>query len=105
MRKVLIIYFAGFISSQQLYLTDMAFGLFITDHYWQIITSISALYLARKIVVYNRLRKFHSPPLTGFTNFFHNRALIGRFCYEWYANVSEKYGEYPSTNQVLVALF
>ncbi|KAH8810918.1 cytochrome P450 71A20 [Xylogone sp. PMI_703] len=70
----------------------MGFELFIVGHFWQILASISVIYFARKIVVYNRLRKFHGPPLSGFTNFFHNRAFIGKRCYEWYTHISETYG-------------
>ncbi|TVY42183.1 Cytochrome P450 monooxygenase [Lachnellula occidentalis] len=74
------------------YLTDMDLRSFIAGHFWQILASISILYVARKVVLYHRLRKFPGPPLTGFTDFFHNKAFIGGRCYEWYTHASETYG-------------
>lgn len=70
----------------------MSLILFTHSHLWQILTGILTLFLVKKIILFNRLRKFRGPPGTGFTNFFHGKEVIGANCHHWYTYVNETYG-------------
>lgn len=81
---------------------DMSLISFNASQLWQIGAILSVTYLIRKIIVFNRLRKFRGPPGTGFTNFFHSKAYIGPKCHEWYTYVNEKYGKYLSNKSTMI---
>jgi hypothetical protein len=59
---------------------------------WPILSAVISIYLLRKLVIFARLRHFKGPRSTGFSNFLHSRALLGKECHLWYEEVSAKYG-------------
>ncbi|KAI0480690.1 cytochrome P450 [Xylariaceae sp. FL0804] len=59
---------------------------------WQILAVCLIAWLGRKVAVWNRLRGFKGPPIVGFTDVLHSRALIGPRCHDWYEKVNETYG-------------
>lgn len=50
------------------------------------------VYLVNKFVTYSKLRHIPGPPLTGFLDLLHIKALLGDDAHTWYADVCEKYG-------------
>jgi hypothetical protein len=52
-----------------------------------------AIFIARRIVDYVRLRKFGGPFWTSFSHLPHSNAWFHRRTHDWYAEVSQKYGE------------
>jgi hypothetical protein len=59
---------------------------------WLIVFGLFAVYLVQKILAYKKLEQFRGPPGTGFSDFFHSRALLRLKCHEWYGEVTTKYG-------------
>lgn len=54
--------------------------------------SLLAYFIAGRITAWARLRSFHGPFLTNFTNWPHRKALLQQRCHEFYGEVCEKYG-------------
>jgi len=71
----------------------MAVASLLLEIKWPLVALLIALYAIRKVISYNRLRQFKGPPGTGFSDIPHSRAFLSGKCHEWYAEVSEKYGE------------
>ncbi|KAK3368836.1 cytochrome P450 [Lasiosphaeria ovina] len=59
---------------------------------WSLVAAVLAIYLARKFVVYYRLRHLKGPWGSGFTNFYHTRNILGLQVPKWYRDMNHKYG-------------
>jgi hypothetical protein len=64
----------------------------VLSHPWLIVSALLAVYLADKVLSYNKLKDFKGPPGTGFFDSIHSRALLGLRCHEWYGEVIKEYG-------------
>ncbi|XPS93170.1 hypothetical protein M3J09_002538 [Ascochyta lentis] len=59
---------------------------------WVLLSAIAALYIAAKYRRYDRLRHFHGPFGTGWSEFWHSRVILGLHSHLAYKDVNDKYG-------------
>lgn len=66
----------------------------LSENVTLIVCALVAAFLVHRTVVYARLRRFRGPRWTGWTDWPHSRAIMGKTCHEWYAAVSDEYGRF-----------
>jgi hypothetical protein len=57
---------------------------------WLLLTVVVSLYLTDKYRRYNRLRRFHGPFGTGWSDFWHSRAILSLQSHLRYKEVNDK---------------
>lgn len=61
---------------------------------WLLLTAVVALHLADKYRKYIRLRHFHGPFGTGWSEFWHSRMILSLHSHLAYKEVNDKYGKW-----------
>lgn len=61
-----------------------------------IVCALIAVSIFKAITRYTKLRHFPGPRWTAISDWPHSLAMLSGDCHKWYADVSEKYGNYPS---------
>jgi hypothetical protein len=65
----------------------------IFERKWPLLGTLLALYLARKIFIYQRLSHFKGPWAVGFSNIPHSWRLYLMDCHFWYVDLCKKHGK------------
>src|SRR5690242_1727263 len=63
---------------------------------WLVLTALLAFYVAAKYRRYDRLRHFHGPSGTGWSEFWHSRVILSLQSHLKYKEVNDKYGEWTN---------
>ncbi|RMJ14899.1 hypothetical protein CDV36_005431 [Fusarium kuroshium] len=70
----------------------MAMVTVLVDNLVPLLLCCLGVFIARKLVIYNKLKQFGGPRWTGFTDWPHSKAMLQNRCHEWYEEANHKYG-------------